>query len=288
MPPITILIIAWSTIVFVGINATKTQDWADVVKWGYFSTEAIHNGAWYGLITSAFVHIDPIHFFFNMYWLWILGGAIEREVGPIRMLLFCLSAALVSSGWQLATGDAGIGFSGVGYAIVGFGWIARQYVPSLKNYFTDQTVTLFGGWGVLCIVLTFFKVWNIGNVAHIMGFAFGLLLAFASYKASWPARIGLAAVTILAIVPVFYNPFSPALAFSKAAKAQDQQRWLEAIALYRRSIELGDDGSAAWQNIAEIYGYLRMDKEYKDALEHLKPLDAKAAAEVIKDYGEPK
>ena len=42
---------------------------------------AIADGEWWRLVTGGFLHASIIHIGFNMYLLWILGGALERYAG---------------------------------------------------------------------------------------------------------------------------------------------------------------------------------------------------------------
>jgi GlpG protein len=80
------------------VNAQQAMGDAALARWGYVSEERIYEGAHWGLLTNAVVHIQPLHLIFNLYWLWILGGAFERTFGPVRMLLFVICSAVVSSG----------------------------------------------------------------------------------------------------------------------------------------------------------------------------------------------
>src|SRR5258708_2023178 len=49
-----------------------------------FSTDPIlHNGEYYRLVTSGFIHADWMHLFFNMYSLYSFGNMIEIIFGPV-------------------------------------------------------------------------------------------------------------------------------------------------------------------------------------------------------------
>lgn len=43
---------------------------------------AIHNGQWYRLFTTAFVHGGIVHLLVNMYALWRVGGSMEVRQPP--------------------------------------------------------------------------------------------------------------------------------------------------------------------------------------------------------------
>jgi rhomboid protease GluP len=155
-------------IIFVGINAEHRLDsWESLAKWGYFPATSIREGAYWGLITSAFVHMALWHLAFNMYWLWVLGSRMERAIGSARFLAFILTSAFISSAVQLAISDeAGIGASGVVYAIFGFMWVARQRYQTFNEVLNQQTIKLFVIWLFGCVVATYLGIWKVGNAAH--------------------------------------------------------------------------------------------------------------------------
>jgi membrane associated rhomboid family serine protease len=268
-----------------GNNAT----WESVSRWGYLPPEAIWNGAYWGLITSAFVHFELWHVAFNVFWLWVLGGALEQTIGSGRWLLFVLAAAFVSSGAQFATGDTGIGMSGVGYALFGFGWMARDRIPSFARVLPDETVKVFLIWLVGCIVATAAGFANIGNAAHVGGMLFGMGVASFWLKRfpRVPVALGLALLIAIAVVPLFWCPWASGWTSKQAYDAHARENYRQAVKWYRRTLALGEDPKWVWHNLAQIHGYLGQPLEYRQALDQLRKLDAPAAAEVEKDYGRP-
>jgi len=70
---------------------------AQIIRdWGLFGP-AVADGDWYRMVTSGFLHEGLIHLGFNMYLLWILGGALELYAGAGRMLAIYFSALLWGS-----------------------------------------------------------------------------------------------------------------------------------------------------------------------------------------------
>ncbi len=261
---------------------------SEAMKFGFFSESEIFSGRWYSLITSAFVHVEIMHVFFNMYWLFFLGPVLEKLLGSGRFLAFILVTAFISSGWQLATGHGGIGFSGVGYAIIGFGWLARDKYPEIRPYFNDRTLQIMAGWAVLCVFLTYFNVQNVANVAHIMGAAAGALIALSFIRKMWIAQIGLVLVAIAAIVPVYWNPRSPDWNFAKGSEALQKKDYKAALLKYRRSAELEPNIWETWYNIALIDVTLGNDKSLVDDLAMLRKLNPKEAENFMKNLlGKP-
>ena len=143
----------------------------------------IQTGNYWGLLTSVFTHVQLWHLFFNVYWLWILGGLLETGIGRLNWIVFFLTAAIVSSGAQYGiSGNTGIGASGVVYAMFGFIWIGRGHYPSFQRIANKQNVILFLGWLIFCIIATRLNILRVGNAAHVAGLLFGVGAAFLVLK----------------------------------------------------------------------------------------------------------
>ena len=80
-------------------------------------------GAASTLITSMFLHSDPLHIGFNLLFLWIFGNNIEDRMGHLPFLAFYLVGGLVAAGVQVAADPASpvpvIGASGAIAAVLG-------------------------------------------------------------------------------------------------------------------------------------------------------------------------
>lgn len=60
--------------------------------------EHLFQGQVWRLVTYAFVHsLHPVHIFFNMYFLWMLGQDLETIYGPREFLRFYLGAAVFAA-----------------------------------------------------------------------------------------------------------------------------------------------------------------------------------------------
>lgn len=183
--------------------------------WGYFPAEAIWSGRYGALLTSVFLHGGVLHLLFNLLWLARLGDTVERSLGHLEWALFCLAAALVSSGAELALfGAPGIGMSGVVYALFGLTWGARRSVPAFALVATDENVRFLIGWMVLTFVLTEMGMWNIASGAHAGGLLFGLAIAWLLVEKPLPGRRRagaaaiLAALVVLTVLSLTYLPWS--------------------------------------------------------------------------------
>jgi GlpG protein len=171
----------------------------------------IWSGKVWQLFTAIFLHSGWMHLLFDVYWLYILGSMIEKEIGQIKLLAFVVVSALVTGGCQMAwAGEPGIGLSGVVYAMVGLMWIGRMRYETWGNIMTRQTIQLMVGWALLCIVTTYFHIMAIANSAHVSGLIFGLSLSWIwlAPRKRWIWAVPLAATLIIAGMGVWWMPWS--------------------------------------------------------------------------------
>jgi peptidoglycan/LPS O-acetylase OafA/YrhL len=288
IPIVSLSLCAIACVVFAGINLHRpnlTQD--TLTAWGDPPADRIWDGAYWGLVSSAFVHVELLHLAFNVYWLWKLGAAAERALGPLKYLVFVIVAAAVSSSFQLAvSGATGIGASGVGYAIFGLMWASRSLVPAFAAALDDRTEKLFWAWLIGCLVATWLGLMQVGNAAHVTGLLFGcvaarwLIPSSTSTAEQALAPAGVAVLVALAAVPLLWNPWSAPWVAYKGYKAHVAGDYDAAIAAYRRSIALGGDRLWALENIAFAYHAKHQDDEVAAILDEIRARDARAAAAI--------
>src|SRR5689334_17785643 len=94
-------------------NPTEAPAFA---RWGPIlapSAEQIWDGAYWGLLTTFFVHGNIAHILFNMMVFLQFGRAMEASMSPWAYILFLTASATVSCGCEMAImGQPGIGASG--------------------------------------------------------------------------------------------------------------------------------------------------------------------------------
>jgi membrane associated rhomboid family serine protease len=123
-PVVTMALIGVNVLVYLitvaqggGINAPGGSLFE---KWALFGP-AVANGDWWRLLTAAFLHGSILHIGFNMFVLYVVGGAVESFMGPMRYLALYLVSGLAGSAGALVVNptEVTVGASGAIYGIFG-------------------------------------------------------------------------------------------------------------------------------------------------------------------------
>lgn len=171
------------TIVLVGISiivffASSMGDSPQKVSKLYISwflesglSEVRHGQIW-RLLTPIFVHMDFMHIFFNMWWLWDLGSMIEGRQGTRQLLFLVLIIGVASNLAQYVLyGPAFGGMSGVVYGLLGYIWMRGKFEPASGLFLPPGTVMIMLVWFFLCL---FGVIRNVANAAHAAGLVLGM------------------------------------------------------------------------------------------------------------------
>ena len=137
----------------------------------------IRSGQVWRLVTPIFIHFGPLHLIFNMFWLFDLGGQVERARGSLFLLVLVLVASILPNVAEYAwTGPYFGGMSGVVYALFGYVWIKGKYEPHLNMGLSHQTVLIMMVWLIICMIGV---IPNVANAAHLVGLIVGVAMAYA-------------------------------------------------------------------------------------------------------------
>ena len=187
-----------------GLNAPGGKLFDDWLLFGPF----VANGDWWRLITSAFLHASILHIAFNMYFLWLVGSAVEQAIGRGRFVLIYFVSALAGSAGALVFTPATptVGASGALFGILG----AALVLERQRNF-------VLGGSALALIVINLILSFTLSNISiggHIGGLIGGILctLVLSKFGRGHAAysRVGLwgiagvAAVGLLSIVVALY------------------------------------------------------------------------------------
>ena len=150
----------------------------------------------YTTMTSSFLHIDPMHIFMNLVFLFLLGFPLEIKQGSRRMAALYLPSAIGGSIFYalLSTGNTpALGASG---AISGFlgalvALYPRDEIPMFLGPIFLRRVPVF----VVAVIFllmegaySFTTRDNVAHTAHIGGLIAGMLVGAASAKIGFKKR----------------------------------------------------------------------------------------------------
>lgn len=169
---------------------------------GTNSLVGVAEGQWYRLLTSVFLHQQPIHIAFNMLSLWWLGGPLEAALGRARYLTVYLLAGLGGSALSYllaAQNQPSLGASGAIFGLLG----ATAVLMRRLRYDMRPVIALL----VLNLLFTF--TWaNISWQAHVGGLVVGTVVAYGMVHAPREKRAlvqqGTCVLALLVIVAMVW------------------------------------------------------------------------------------
>ena len=203
-----------------------------LLGFGVKSNVLIDHGEIWRLVTPIFLHIGPLHIFFNSYAIWIVGPQVEKLYGGARFTaIYILTgiAGVAGSYWYhpeaVSAGASGAIFGLFGALLV-FGFKYRSTIPPMfqravgKGVFPVIAINLFIGYMIPAI----------DNSAHVAGLISGALLAaIIPYKkpgSSTPDFFKvIQAILIFVVVVSFYEVvthyYGPAISFQNLSRIME-------------------------------------------------------------------
>ncbi len=185
------LILTWNTN-FIISDAVARAFGFDPASFGDFS--AIPT-----LVTSMFLHGDPVHLFGNMVFLLVFGRQVENQLGSLNFLMFYLTtgigACLAHMFMQPGSSSPLIGASGAISGVLGAFFVCNPraritlILEPILIYFLSRLIIRPPAWGFL-LVWFFLQISmglkhhgsNIAFWAHVGGFLAGALMSIAVYN----------------------------------------------------------------------------------------------------------
>jgi len=154
----------------------------------------VDEGEWWRLVSSGFLHADPIHLLLNMLVLYFLGQLLEPALGHVKYAALYFAALLCGSlGVMLIEPDSlAVGASGAVYGCMG------ATVVLLRERGIPVMQTFLGPLIIINILFTF-TVEGVSIGAHLGGIVGGALTALLVLEAD-RRRSTLLALTACAIV----------------------------------------------------------------------------------------
>jgi len=175
--PVVYSLIAVNVAIFIiglmseSIEVRMLQDYA---AWG----PAIEAGEWWRGLSAAFLHSGTMHILFNMYFLYIFGPRLERQVGSVAFSGIYLASA---AGGSVATylfgpvNSLSVGASGALFGLFG-AWLYAAY----RQRGSAAGSAMFNQLGAILLINMALPLFipRIDWRAHLGGLATGIVVAF--------------------------------------------------------------------------------------------------------------
>jgi membrane associated rhomboid family serine protease len=172
---------------------------------------SVDDGEWWRIVTSGFLHGDPLHLILNMVVLFFLGQALEPVFGHVKFAAIYVASLLAGSfGALLLSPEAlTVGASGAVYGLLG-----AMVVLYLDRGIPITQSPIFGLL-VINVLFTFFYP-GISIGGHLGGLAGGALAAWLVLqadrrRASVLGLVGCAAVAVVSVVGAIVASGTPSL-----------------------------------------------------------------------------
>ncbi|MBB1149426.1 MULTISPECIES: rhomboid family intramembrane serine protease [unclassified Myroides] len=181
-PIILVILVATGLVTYKGL-----QDYSFFSKYN-FDLDRIRKGELYRLITSGFLHVDWMHFAFNMFTLYMFAGIVVAISGSfyfilIYMLSIAIGNILTYQLYQKRTQYYAVGASG---GVTGVVYASILLYPDLKLYLFFIPIGIKGY--IFAIAYLLYSLYgmkknsdNIGHAAHFGGAIGGLVLTLVRY-----------------------------------------------------------------------------------------------------------
>jgi len=192
--PLTVALILLSALITLLIDFGSNTDW--LVRFTFaeyplgtgehrFETleSTLADGQYWRLLSPIFMHFSVIHIVFNVLWIWMVGGAIERSQGSGHFLLLVLfSGAFSNLAQYWVTGPLFGGLSGVVFAVLAYTWLWDKLSSRPLFGLPSALFGLMLFWLALGYsgALEMVGLGSIANTAHLAGLIAGLFFAIIS------------------------------------------------------------------------------------------------------------
>jgi membrane associated rhomboid family serine protease len=172
--PATVTLIAINVVVYLieiagGSGGINNPSGKVVFNFGLFGP-FVHEGDWYRLLTSGFLHASLIHIGFNMFLLYFIGRILEPALGTLRFTVLYFAALLAGSlGVMILDPNAlTLGASGAIFGILGATFVLA------RGRGMDAIAGEIGFLIVINLIFSFTAA-NVSIGAHLGGLVAGVI-----------------------------------------------------------------------------------------------------------------
>jgi len=169
-----------------------------------FNIGGIKRGEQVRMLSSAFLHVDQMHLFFNMFTLYFFADEVIAYLGPVQFLLVYFGSLIVGNLLSYYFHKDEYHYSAVGAsgAVTGVLYSAILLEPNMGLYLMFLPIEIPGYiFGIAYLMYSIYgmknRVGNIGHDAHFGGAIGGYVITL--ILASWLFQEHLFMVVLLAI-----------------------------------------------------------------------------------------
>lgn len=206
---VTYVIILTNLVIFLlqFFSGDNSLDPEVALKWGANFAPFTLDTDWWRLVSCMFVHNGLFHFLMNMFGLYQIGRAIEKEIGSLNLfLIYIISgvfASLASAYWNLFTFS--VGASGAIFGLFGFE-VASEIIKSAKDHKRVRFV-LINFFLYLSVVLFLGTQFPFDNAGHLGGLIMGIILAVCFKVVKTRSVAWSSAAVLLISLPILFLGF---------------------------------------------------------------------------------
>ena len=170
-----------------------------ILEYMAFSGDNLLKGRVWTLITSLFLHGDPLHLLGNMLFLYVFGNTLEEELGATKTLGTFFFGGVISFLLSLLFYDTAIPLIGASAAIFTLSAIVMLIKPLKFSilFFMPQGLVAILYFVYNGVAVYYGAEGNVAYIAHIIGFAIGIPFGLAWSK-NWLKNL-LITIALLAI-----------------------------------------------------------------------------------------
>lgn len=167
------LSVAASAVLLLDLNLPVYEWLALSNVWSSRAFPEVMSGEVWRLFTPVFLHFSWMHLLFDVYWVWMLGHAVEWRKGGGHLLRLSLFIGVFSNVLQgVMVGPRFGGLSGIVFGLAAYLWLKGRFDPSDRIGLDDTTAIILVVFGLAGFTGL---LGPIANFAHLGGAIAGAL-----------------------------------------------------------------------------------------------------------------